>query len=79
MDMNVIVLQGVGFYIFLAIVLFLAVSALLALLSSLALDKKCEDLQLQLEVEKRKSERLNRDYLFLKLKSGGLEPHQECR
>lgn len=51
-DMNVIVLEGVGLYIVLAIVLFMAVAALVLAWSGVKRDEKIEELQYTLrEVE----------------------------
>lgn len=78
-DMNVIVLEGVGLYIVLGIILFTAIASCVLAITSIATERKVEDLQLQLDAEREKNTKLQVAYGRLdfkyKLKSNLLETY----
>ncbi len=76
-DMNVIVLEGIGLYIVLAIFLFMTIAASLLAWSGIRQDEKNEILREQLFEEREKNIKLNHDNMRYKLKYGELDPGKE--
>ncbi len=75
--MNVIVLEGIGLYIVLGIILFMAIVSFVLAITSITTEQEIEDLQLKLEAERKKNTELQVAYgrldLKYKLKSNLLE------
>lgn len=76
-DMNVIVLEGIGLYIVLAIVLFMMISIAALAWSGIKQDEKIEILREQLFEERERNINLNHDNMRYKLKCGALNPGKE--
>lgn len=72
-DMNVIVLEGVGLYIALAIVLFMVISIAALAWSGIKQDEKIEILTEQLHIADNLNRDLNRENMRYKLKYGALD------
>lgn len=76
-DINVIVLEGIGLYIVLAIVLFMMISIAALAWSGIKQDEKIEILREQLFEERERNINLNHDNMRYKLKCGALNPGKE--
>lgn len=76
-DMNVIMLEGIGLYIALAIVLFMVVAIAALAWSGIRQDKKIEMLQTELKQAEISNVALNRENLRYKLKHGALDSGNE--
>ncbi len=76
-DMNVIVLEGIGLYIVLAIVLFMMISIVALAWSGIKQDEKIEILREQLFEERERNINLNHDNMRYKLKFGALNSGKE--
>lgn len=72
-DMNVIMLEGIGLYIVLAIVLFMIIAICALSYAGINDDRKIEELQAQLMDEREKNIELNHANFYLKLKYGALD------
>ncbi len=76
-DMNVIVLDGVGLYIALAIVLFMVVAIAALSWSGIRQDEEIKMLNAKITSLKVRNAVLNRENLGYKLKGGELDPSKE--
>ena len=72
-DMNVIMLEGIGLYIVLAILLFMVAAITALACSGIKQDEKNEILREQLFEEREKNIKLNHANMRLKLKYGELK------
>ena len=73
LDMNVIVLEGIGLYIVLAILLFMVISITALAWSGVKQDEKIEIISECLKEKEIRCIELNRENFYLKLKYGELE------
>ena len=73
LDMNVIVLEGIGLYIVLAILLFMVISITALAWSGIKQDEKIEIISECLKEKEIRCIELNRENFHLKLKYGELE------
>ncbi len=76
-DMNVIMLEGIGLYIVLGIVLFMVVAISALAWSGIRQDEKIEILTDRLHDADIRNTELNRENMRYKLKYGALDPGKE--
>lgn len=76
-DMNVIILDGLGLYIALAIVLFMIVAIAALAWSGIKQDEKIDILTHRLHEADNRNRDLNRENMRYKLKFGALDPGKE--
>lgn len=75
--MNYIILQGVGLYLFLVLVLLMFLISLGSLFCSVISEKCNNNLNMLLSEEKEKVKFLNRENIRLKLKCGEFESNEK--
>ena len=76
-DMNVIVLEGIGLYIVLGIMLFMVIAVLVLATAGIKQDEKIEILTDRLHEVENSNRELNRKNLHYKLKYGELNTENE--